>query len=1269
MIQSELVNKLKCGHEIDDRKVVNIQNASGDTMSTTGTIQLEIEVGNKWLTHKFIVTNEKNLPSKMILGWDFMKKHQIKLQTNPLLLSIGGNKVTIVELSKQEVMRITNLDEIKTPQPAKEEVAKENTERKCHIQETMLIKGSTIGYLTLETKVVENEVAMFEPIPGNIGADILCPGLVSLESDNSGKKARFTIKYINFKNEDLVIEAGKTVGYIQACNHQEIEEIQYNEVAAITETTGKDRLQEMFLEVDQMVEVGSRENKILKHLINKYPQVFSSGNEPPSITPFYYHTIHLQSTPKPKKPYIIPVCFHEKVKSQIQDMVKTGIIRPSRSPFHSPLVPVVKKDGTIRLCVDFRNLNTHIISDSYPLPNISQILHNLGKGKIFSCLDLKQGYHQIPLTEESKPYTAFIAPGGLYEYNVMPMGLKDSPSAFSRIINQVLVGLTGNNTHVYMDDIIVHGENFEDHINNLEKVLMRLQEAKLSLKLSKCEFFQNSVKYLGHIISSEGLEPQPDKVNVIKSMNKPQTLKQLQSFLGMVTYYRKFIYKFADIAAPLNKLTGGKLDEKKPKRRINWNKEAEEAFVELKNALINKVTLSFPDFSKPFFLTTDASNVAIGGVLQQKDSCGRLRPLTFFSRKLNKSEVNYSTIEREALSIVYGLKINRPLILGYPVIIQTDHRPLTWLLTTSSANSRIARWQLLVAEFEIEVKYLPGRENKVADCLSRLKQEEDSFSDETVAVITRDTEKNREIEWNLTDLIKKQDEDSIYGKIKQWFKEGYSVHKIKEEINKFKGEKKKYKKIKPEEMHLDNDVLYRVTNNSYGELTRQIVVPESYTNQAMHLAHSLPTAGHGGVQITLARCRKYAYWPGMKADIQEFCKSCLVCRRFKRLGDAPAPLRRYPDVEMPFERVHMDLIGPMGHSQNGYKYCMVVIDTLTRYLIASPLKSKEATEVAKAFFESVVCVQGVPKTLVTDQGKEFINSILKEVATFLKMEHIKTTPYHPQANGVIERCNGTVVNILRTLIEDNISIWDSMLQIAVFAYNSGYNRTVKDSPFYLMFLRDPSFPFEVMKEENKWYNIDDFKQEMATKANRVYGRCQIYLDQGKEESERRRSKNAKIKPIKVGDRVYVRQPPMKGTPSKLQPAYTGPFRVTSKVSDVVVRLRNIKTGAIKTLHTDRVRVIHEDNVAPNQNKNVRKAYPVHDDEMTEQSTPSEQLDPFPFYSSNNEDTGRQPENTQNIQETNRPNGQGRYQLRSTTKPSELPLVMDKPLEYIKKPKN
>lgn len=360
------------------------------------------------------------------------------MNTKPLKLYIEGERILIAKLPMKHALLINEENE--------DEYIVHNSEDnplyKCVVAQASVLEGKKVSYLTLETKLVECDTAVYEPVPGNVGTQFLCPGIVKLESDKDKKKSRFVIRYMNFTNENVQLEPGKTLGYVQSCKREALPSGHDNNVFNnITEKSEEEKLGSLTEIVNDMYPHETKENKILRELITKYPSVFASENDPPSVSPFFYHTVKLQSMPKPRKPYSIPACFQERVSEQIEAMERQGIIRPSRSNFHSPLVPVIKKDGKVRTCVDFRNLNQHVVNDSYPLPN-NNILHHLGKGKVFSCLDLKQGYHQIQLSEESKPWTAFVAPNGLYEHNVLPMGLKDFPAAFCRIINQVLVGLT-----------------------------------------------------------------------------------------------------------------------------------------------------------------------------------------------------------------------------------------------------------------------------------------------------------------------------------------------------------------------------------------------------------------------------------------------------------------------------------------------------------------------------------------------------------------------------------------------------------------------------------------------------------------------------------------------------------------------------------------------------------------------------------------------------------------------------------------------------------
>ncbi|XP_076048730.1 uncharacterized protein LOC143029735 [Oratosquilla oratoria] len=379
----------------------------------------------------------------------------------------------------------------------------------------------------------------------------------------------------------------------------------------------------------------------------------TDDGDPLTVTPHFFHEIRTIGPPVYRKSYPIPEQYREDIREQIGDMLRKGIIRPSRSPYNAPVVPVVKKDKSIRLCLDFRALNHHVVDDRFPLPHIDSMLRSLGTSVIFSLLDLKQGYLQIPLVESSCEKTAFSTPEGHYEFTSLPFGLKDAPSCFQRVMNQVLTGLLGVSAMVYMDDIIVLGTSWDDHLKNLEDVLQRLQEASLSLRLEKCHFFQKEVAYLGHVISQEGIKPQPEKVRAIKTFPQPARQKELLSFLGLAGYYRKFIPNFAEISLPLVDMTKGDVARKHKDREFGpWTPAQVHAFESLKSHLSSTVVLPYPNFAKPFLLTTDASASAIGGVLQQEDEGGRRRPLSYFSRTLNEHERRYSAIEREVLTVV-----------------------------------------------------------------------------------------------------------------------------------------------------------------------------------------------------------------------------------------------------------------------------------------------------------------------------------------------------------------------------------------------------------------------------------------------------------------------------------------------------------------------------------------------------------------------------------------------------------------------------------------
>lgn len=459
------------------------------------------------------------------------------------------------------------------------------------------------------------------------------------------------------------------------------------------------------------------ELKSITNLIEEAADVFHLPNEKLGATTYAEHTIHTtDDVPVHAKQYRLPPVHKEEVNKQVQTLLKDGIIKQSNSPYNSPVCIVPKKADSHgnkrwRMVIDYRNLNEKTIGDAYPLPNITEILDQLGGAKYFSIFDLASGFHQIPMSEKDAPKTAFSTPFGHYQFNRMPFGLKNAPATFQRLMDNVLTGLQGQELFVYLDDIVIYASSLQEHEIKFRKLVRVLRQANLRLQPDKCEFLRPEVNYLGHIIGEDGVKPDPKKIDAVKNFPIPKNPKNIKQFLGLAGYYRRFIPNFSKTAKPLTELL-------KKDKVFKWEQTQTKAFEILKEALCTEPILQYPDFSKPFNLTTDASGQAIGGVLSQ-GPIGKDLPIAYASRLLNTAEQRYSTIEKECLAIVYCTSHFRPYLYGRKFTIVTDHKPLVWLHSVKDPSSRLWKWRHKLSEYEYRIEYKAGTANLNADALSR----------------------------------------------------------------------------------------------------------------------------------------------------------------------------------------------------------------------------------------------------------------------------------------------------------------------------------------------------------------------------------------------------------------------------------------------------------------------------------------------------------------------------------------------------------------------
>lgn len=529
------------------------------------------------------------------------------------------------------------------------------------------------------------------------------------------------IEITNTSNQEKII-----------CIEQPIKTIPYNtqnfiEVNNINLNTNLPECKENIMHLIRTEHLNKEEKKELLKLCNQFDDIFFKEGDALTFTNEIKHQIKTtDNIPIYTKSYRYPYIHREEVRKQIDKMLNQGIIKPSFSPWSAPIWIVPKKKDASntrkwRLVVDYRKLNEKTVSDKYPIPNINEILDKLGRSMYFTTLDLASGFHQIEMHPKDIKKTAFSVDGGHFEFVRMPFGLKNAPSTFQRVMDNVLGELVGTICLVYLDDIIVYSTSLQEHTVNLKKVFEKLRASNLKVQLDKSEFLHKECAFLGHIVSTDGIKPNPEKIEVIKNFPIPKTQKQIKSFLGLLGYYRKFIQDFSKLTKPFTECL-------KKGRKIILNDKYLKTFEICKNLLMNDPILQYPDFTKQFNLTTDASDFAIGAVLSQ-GPIGTDKPICYASRTLSDTEINYSTIEKELLAIVWASKYFRPYLFGHKFRIITDHKPLTWIMSLKEPNSKLVRWRLKLEEFDYEVIYKKGKLNTNADALSRIKHEQPNTSD------------------------------------------------------------------------------------------------------------------------------------------------------------------------------------------------------------------------------------------------------------------------------------------------------------------------------------------------------------------------------------------------------------------------------------------------------------------------------------------------------------------------------------------------------------
>ena len=1005
--------------------------ADGSGLHIYGSIGLSGRLRNVPFEARFLVCR---ISDNAILGMEFLSRHDCSVACDKGLLVMGGKTIQCTDRAGRLLANKVQVTRTLTLPPDRE------VHIKCRLNsEPSGPVGLIEGLLSGESEVV-----------------------VAATLDRPRAKREVTVRCMNLGTEPRELKAGTIIGIYQPVDEDQIEaaEVQAKSVlpGACSEhvTRCPPHVRPLLEQTRQICETDDQFAKLAGLLI-AYQDVFSKGDTDVGRTDVIEHSIPLLDGTRPirQPPRRLGLEKDQEVERQVADLVQRGMVEPADGAWSSPVVLVRKKDQSWRLCIDYRRLNAVTRKDAYPLPRIDDSLDALAGSMFFSTLDLVSGYWQVPLDKDAQEKSAFVTRGGLWQWRVLPFGLTSAPATFERLMEKVLKGLQWRTLLLYLDDVIIFSKDFESHLERLAEVCQRFRSAQLKLRPEKCHLFQREVHYLGHVVSRHGVATDPAKIAAVRDWKTPQCTQEVKSFLGFVGYYRRFCPDFATIARPLNILSSKEV-------KFQWGPAEETAFQQLRALLIEAPVLTYPDPSRQYILDTDASNEAAGAVLSQIVE-GEERVVAYYSKTFSPPQRNYCVTRRELLAVVMATNHFRPYLYGQEFRLRTDHASLLWLYKRTEPSHQVARWLESLAEFRFQLEHRAGAKHGNADGLSRCadcpqctriedrdggptREELATGRPQVTAISLSPTVSDAELEQL------QQVEGSPIAIIRQSVMTGVAPDPLLVETS--DSELSRLLTLLP---HMEvRGGLLKIKSQEESDGKWKVVCPKTLRKPVAWEAHR---QGHTGIDRTLRRVQADWFWPGMTADIRRLVSSCEACQAAKHSNPVPNKNRQRLQAGRPWQVLSIDLVGPLTPTPRGNTNILVLSDHFTRWRDALPVQNGSAETIAEILEERVFCYLGVPERIHTDQGAQFESRLMAELCALWGVRKSHTTPYHPQSNGVVERGNRDLGDMLRSmLIGKDEEDWDLLLPQIMRTIRASPHKQTGETAKFLILAREVRLP-------------------------------------------------------------------------------------------------------------------------------------------------------------------------------------------------------------------